>query len=55
MAKAKTRYDDSKRAAIITGPTEIKVAKSEYKAIQKVTDGQFGYFFITEKIELRKG
>jgi len=55
MAKVKTRYDDSKRAAIITSPTYIIVAKSEYKAIQKVTDGQFGYFFITERIKLRKG
>lgn len=54
MVEVKTKYDPSKKAAII--PTrEIKVVEKEYKAIQKVTDGQFGYFFITGRIELRKG
>lgn len=53
--EVKTRYDSIKRAAIITKPREIKVNKREYAAIQKITDGQFGYFCITGRIELRGG
>ena len=52
--EVKTKYDFRKRVAIIK-PIEIVVAEMEYKAIQKVTDGQFGYFCITGRIKLKKG
>jgi len=52
--EVKTRYDPKKKAAIIVEPREIKVAKRDYEAIQRVTGGQFGYLFITEKLDINK-
>jgi len=52
MVKVITEYDDSKKAVIIIGPTEIKVAKRDYEAIQTATEGYFGNLYIRGRLKI---
>jgi len=52
MVQLKTRYDSKGKAAVITCPTEIKVAKRDYEAIQTATEGYFGNLYIRGRLKI---
>lgn len=54
MVEVITKYNKKKKSVIITSPRGILIREKEYRAIQRLTGGQFGDLYINGELLLKE-